>query len=96
MVPLRLTVFLVVLSLSFGLSNPAWSEKPQTAQDEGISFQKKNSQDEESSKEQNLFFSPLKPNGNQTFLVLDPDGKSPLDYERFLAPLDELDKQPKR
>jgi hypothetical protein len=78
------------------LSNPAWSEKPQTAQDEGISFQKKNPQDEESAKEQDLFFPPLKPNGNQTFLVLDADGKSPADYERFLAPLDELDKQPKR
>jgi hypothetical protein len=88
--------FPALLIFSLGFSYPAWSQNPQDRQDEEISFPKKTPQDEESSKEQDLFFSPLKPNGNQTFLVLDPDGESPSDYEKFLAPLNELDKQPKR
>jgi len=87
--------FPAILIFSLGFGHPAWSKNPRDRQDEEISFPKQNPQDEESAKEQDLFFSPLKPNGNQKFLVLDPDG-SPTDYERFLAPLEELDKQPKR
>jgi hypothetical protein len=96
MVSLRLTVVLAVLILSMGFSHPAWSKNPQESQDEAISFSKQDPQAEESGKEQDGFFSPIKPRENQEFLVLDPDGKSPSDYQRFLAPLDELNKQPKR
>jgi hypothetical protein len=96
MVSIRLMAIPALLIFSLGFSHSAWPQNPQARQDEEISFPKKNPQDEESAKGQHLFFSPLKPNGNQTFLVLDPDGKSPSDYERFLAPVDELDKQPKR
>jgi hypothetical protein len=43
-----------------GFSNLTWSKNPQTSQDEENSFSEKNYQDEESSKEQDLFFSPIK------------------------------------
>jgi hypothetical protein len=95
MVSLRLRAFLALLIFSLSLSQPAWSQNPPDRQEEAISFPKQTPQAEESAKEQDIFSSPLKPDGNQKYLLLDPDG-SPSGCERFLAPLEELDKQPKR
>jgi hypothetical protein len=92
MVLLRLTAFLTLLLFIMGFSHPAWSQKRQPHPEEELSFSKKNPQDEESSKEEDLFLGPLKSRGEETFLVLDPDGISPSDYQRFLSPLDQPEK----
>ena len=40
-------------------------------------------------------FLPPKPTEENKYLILDPDGKTPSDYQKFLSPLDQYDKNAK-
>jgi hypothetical protein len=97
MIGFWLILCLVVLGLNFGSCHLAWSQNPQTGQDEDNSFQVLD-KDQEGSvpKDQYQFFSPVKPNGAGNFLIIDPDGKTASDYRKFLTPLDQIDKKSER
>jgi hypothetical protein len=90
-----LITFFVVLCLNVASSVVARSENPQPGQDEGSTFKAAEKMGNVS-QDQNQFFSPLKPNSEGSFLILDPDGKTPSDYEKFLSPPDRLEKKPDR
>lgn len=45
---------------------------------------------------QDQSFPPADPTREEDnkYFILDPDGKTPSDYQKFLSPLDQFDKQP--
>jgi hypothetical protein len=87
--------FLLILNLTPGSSNSAQSENSQPGQDEGNSF-KVSVKDPKSNlpKDGDQFFIPLKPNDERDFLILHPDGKTPIGSENFLTSPDRIDKKP--
>jgi hypothetical protein len=84
--------FLLILILTTGSSNSAKSENSQPGQDEGNSFSGK---DPKSNlpKDGDQFFIPLKPNDERDFLILHPDGKTPIGSENILTSPDRIDKK---
>jgi hypothetical protein len=90
-----LTAFLAVLFLSAGFSGLARSENSQTGQyDQGM-FQEKQNRDKAGSLEGDQLFPPATPpSSGGNYLLLQPDGRTPLDYQKFLTPPDQDDKRP--
>ena len=91
----RLITLVVVLGLSMGSSDLAWSENSSTGEDKSFQVSDKN-QDGTYSTDQSKLFSPVTPTGKENFLILDPDGNTASNYQKFLSPLDQMDKKPDR
>jgi hypothetical protein len=85
----------VVLGLSMGSSDLAWSENSSTGEDKSFQVSDKN-QEGTYSPDQSQLFSPVKPTGEGNFLILNPDGNAASNYQKFLSPLDQMDKKPDR
>lgn len=93
MISRRLVTCLIVLVLTTGTSSIIYSaESSAGKQDPGTGWQYKPKSDLQ---DQDRSFSPAEPSGEQDnrYFILDPDGKTPSDYQRFLSPLDQYDKQ---
>jgi len=86
MVPLKLMAFVVFLIISIGFSHPVWSNNHPADREQGKTLQQNDPKG--SSPDRDHFFSPIKPNGEENFLILDSRG-CPADSQRFLSPLDQ-------
>jgi hypothetical protein len=95
MVSYRLITLAIVLGLSMGSSDLAWSEISPAGEDKSFQVSDKN-QDDTYSTDQSKLFSPVTPTGKENFLILDPDGTPASNYQKFLSPLDQMDKKPDR
>jgi hypothetical protein len=85
----------VVIGLNLGSGNLAWSQNDEAGRDEGDSFQGLDkTRDGNAAKDRDQLFSPIKPGGKESFLILDPDGKTASNSQKFLSPLDQIDKKP--
>jgi hypothetical protein len=97
MYPHKLLIFFIVLVLAAGTASMACSENSPVGQDqdniilppEWENKQKIGPQD------QYQFSLPAKPTEENKYLILDPDGKTPSNYQKFLSPLDQSDKNAK-
>jgi len=83
------------LGLSMGSSDLAWSENSSTGEDKSFQVSDKN-QDGTYYTDQSKLFSPVTPTEKENFLILDPDGNTASNYQKFLSPLDQMDKKPDR
>jgi hypothetical protein len=93
----KLLVFCLILGLTMGASSAARSlDNLQTGQDEAttVTGGKSNAKESGFQEEKHLFSTPP-PSSEEKFLILQPDGKTPADYQRLLTP-DQLDTGPKR
>jgi hypothetical protein len=90
----RLITLVIVLGLSMGSSDLAWSENSSTGEDKSFQISDKNQNDTYSTDLQ--LFSPVKPTGKENFLIIIPDGNTASNYQKFLTPLEQIDKKPYR
>jgi hypothetical protein len=90
-----LIAFLVVLIFIVGSIDLVRSENPQPDQDASTTF-KVSEKNGNVTDDQDQFFTPIKPTNEGNFLILDPDGKTPSDYDKFLSPPDRLEKKSDR
>jgi hypothetical protein len=91
----RLITLVLVLGLSMGSGGLAWSENSPAGEDKSFQVSDKN-QEGTYSPDQSQLFSPVTPTEKENFLILDPDGKTASNYQKFLSPLDQMDKKPDR
>lgn len=89
------TVGLIGIWLILMTGGLAWSENPSTGEDKSFQVLDKN-QEGTYSTDQSQLFSTVKPTGEGNFLILNPDGNTASNYQKFLSPLDQMDKKPDR
>jgi hypothetical protein len=93
----KLIVLCLALGLTIGVATVAWSKNLQPGRDQTNTFQAEESKPgENSSQEEYQFFSPVTPILEENFLILEPDGKTASDYQKFLNPLNQMDKKSDR
>jgi hypothetical protein len=91
----QLIVFSVAFSLWMASPNLAWSQTYSSGQTQENSSDSA-AKEKNAPKEEDKIFSPIQPTNEGNFLVLDQDGKSPIDHEKLLNLLDTPEKTPKR
>ena len=95
MYPHKLLIFFIVLVLAAGTASIACSENSPAGQDLDNIILPPDWQNKQQSgpQDQYQFPLPVKPTQENKYLILDPDGKTPSDYQNFLSPLDQYDKK---
>jgi hypothetical protein len=97
MVTHKLLIFYIVLALAVGAASTACSENSPAGQERAKVTLPPDWQEKQKLgiKDHYQFVSPVKPTKENKYLILDPDGQTPSDYQKFLSPLDQYDKNAK-
>ena len=93
----KLLIFYIVLALAVGAASMVCSENTPAGQDQNNIILPPDWQNEQKfgPQDQYQFTLPVKPTEENKYLILDPDGKTHSDYQKFLSPLDQYDKNAK-
>jgi hypothetical protein len=93
----KMLIFYIVLVLTVGTASMTCSETSPTGRDQAKVTLPPDWQEKQKLgiEDHYQFVSPAKPTQENKYLILDPDGQTPSDYQKFLSPLDQYDKNPK-